>query len=167
MGQRCSSCSSSAAAGPPHQPPDQETTKLVDDAVVAQTKPQLAPAEKEGTVIGVEAQQKGKDGKLAGGGVTAQQKSTAEESDTVAAEEPHIAVASRSDDAADGIHSSGPASIQRSPLETAFGSLRFGPKHQVEPMAKQLQQAMAEDGADMRIIDMTAGAPYSPPSLVR
>eukprot|EP01043_Picozoa_sp_COSAG02_P032454 COSAG02_NODE_2169_length_9601_cov_233.346138_5_plen_298_part_00 len=89
MGQRCSSCSSSATAGPPHQPPDQETTKLVDDAVVAQTKPQPAAAEEEGTVIGVEVQQKGKDGELAGGGVTAQQKSTAGEStgDAVAAEE--------------------------------------------------------------------------------
>jgi hypothetical protein len=77
-----------------------------------------------------------------------------------------LPVASPSDDAV-GIHSSGAASTRRSALETAFGSLRFGPKHRVEPMAKQLQQAMAEDGADMRIIDMTAGAPSSPPSLVR
>jgi hypothetical protein len=38
-----------------------------------------------------------------------------------------------------------------------FFSLRFGAEHQVVPMAKQLQGAMAHRGEKANIIDMLAG----------
>jgi hypothetical protein len=57
----------------------------------------------------------------------------------------------------DVIHAGGAPSKRRSPLETGFTSLRFGPEHGVFEMAKQLQAAMDEDGVDMRIVDMAAG----------
>eukprot|EP01043_Picozoa_sp_COSAG02_P016681 COSAG02_NODE_739_length_17830_cov_14.978174_5_plen_100_part_00 len=44
------------------------------------------------------------------------------------------------------------------PQQTAFFSLRFGPEHGVQPMAKVLQAALAEHGIDGKIIDMEAGA---------
>ena len=56
-----------------------------------------------------------------------------------------------------GLHSTGAPSLGgRSPAETAFFSQRFGPRHGVDEMAKQLQDALAEDGVDGKIINMKA-----------
>ena len=55
--------------------------------------------------------------------------------------------------------------FSKSPQHTAFLSLRFGPRHGVEPMAKELQAALAEHGIDGKIIEMDAGAHQLQPNV--